>query len=89
MMPSSTVLSGDDVWVTVDAAVSNDLFYFPSISRCASRRGEGVGCPMAAKPTIEIAGRRGASQHLRRPSDAKGDVAVNALRRSIIGVMGS
>ncbi|WP_428629523.1 DUF4198 domain-containing protein [Sphingopyxis sp.] len=28
MMPSSTVLSGEDVWVTVDAAVSNDLFYF-------------------------------------------------------------
>ena len=28
MLPSSTVLSGDDVWVTVDAAVSNDLFYF-------------------------------------------------------------
>ncbi len=28
MLPSSTMLSGDDVWVTVDAAVSNDLFYF-------------------------------------------------------------
>lgn len=28
MMPSATVLSGNDVWVTVDAAVSNDLFYF-------------------------------------------------------------
>ncbi|MGN6288338.1 MAG: DUF4198 domain-containing protein [Sphingopyxis terrae] len=28
MLPSSTALSGDDVWVTVDAAVSNDLFYF-------------------------------------------------------------
>ena len=28
MLPSSTVLSGDDVWVTFDAAVSNDLFYF-------------------------------------------------------------
>src|SRR3546814_12967029 len=28
MMPSATVLSGDDVWVTVDAAISNDLFYF-------------------------------------------------------------
>ncbi|WP_234178646.1 DUF4198 domain-containing protein [Sphingopyxis sp. NFH-91] len=28
MLPSSTVLSGDDAWVTVDAAVSNDLFYF-------------------------------------------------------------
>ncbi len=28
MLPSSTVLSGADSWVTVDAAVSNDLFYF-------------------------------------------------------------
>jgi uncharacterized GH25 family protein len=28
MMPSSTTLSGDESWVTVDAAVSNDLFYF-------------------------------------------------------------
>lgn len=28
MLPSSTVLSGDESWVTVDAAVSNDLFYF-------------------------------------------------------------
>jgi uncharacterized GH25 family protein len=28
MLPSATVLSGDDPWVTVDAAVSNDLFYF-------------------------------------------------------------
>lgn len=28
MMPSATVLSGNEPWVTVDAAVSNDLFYF-------------------------------------------------------------
>lgn len=28
MLPSATVVSGDDVWVTVDAAISNDLFYF-------------------------------------------------------------
>lgn len=28
MLPSSTVFSGDDAWVTVDAAVSNDVFYF-------------------------------------------------------------
>lgn len=28
MLPSSTIVSGSDVWVTVDAAVSNDLFYF-------------------------------------------------------------
>lgn len=28
LLPSSTVLSGEQPWVTVDAAVSNDLFYF-------------------------------------------------------------
>ncbi len=27
MVPSATVVSGDDAWVSVDAAVSNDLFY--------------------------------------------------------------
>lgn len=28
LFPSATVLSGEDPWVTVDAAISNDLFYF-------------------------------------------------------------
>ena len=28
LLPSSTVLSGDSAWVTVDAAVGNDKFYF-------------------------------------------------------------
>lgn len=28
MLPSATVISGEQPWVTVDAAVSNDLFYF-------------------------------------------------------------
>jgi uncharacterized GH25 family protein len=27
MVPSATVISGDDAWVTVDAAISNDLYY--------------------------------------------------------------
>lgn len=31
MLPSATVLSGNDPWVTVDAAVSNDLFYFDHV----------------------------------------------------------
>ncbi|TCZ60838.1 DUF4198 domain-containing protein [Roseicella aquatilis] len=31
MLPSATVLSGDNSWVTVDAAVSNDLFYFEHV----------------------------------------------------------
>ncbi|AKO52823.1 ABC transporter permease [Marinobacter psychrophilus] len=28
MLPSATVLSGDSAWLTVDAAISNSLFYF-------------------------------------------------------------
>lgn len=28
MLPSATIVSGENQWVTVDAAVSNDLFYF-------------------------------------------------------------
>lgn len=28
VLPSQTVLSGNEPWITVDAAVSNDLFYF-------------------------------------------------------------
>ena len=28
LLPSATVLSGKAPWVTVDAAVSKDLFYF-------------------------------------------------------------
>src|SRR3546814_12531526 len=28
MLPSSTVVSGDDVWMSVDAAFSNNMFYF-------------------------------------------------------------
>lgn len=32
MLPSATVLSGEDPWVTVDAAISNDLFYFEHFS---------------------------------------------------------
>lgn len=28
MLPSATVLSGENAWVTVDGAISNNLFYF-------------------------------------------------------------
>lgn len=31
LLPSATVLSGNDPWITVDAAVSNDLFYFDHV----------------------------------------------------------
>jgi uncharacterized GH25 family protein len=28
LLPSATVLSGNEAWITVDAAISNELFYF-------------------------------------------------------------
>src|SRR5690606_41558913 len=31
MLPSATVLSGNEAWVTVDGAVSTDLFYFEHV----------------------------------------------------------
>jgi len=46
MLPSATILSGDNLWVTVDAAVSNDLFYFEHMPlRIAN-----VGTPPAGAP---------------------------------------
>ncbi|HEX6000088.1 MAG TPA: DUF4198 domain-containing protein [Hyphomicrobiaceae bacterium] len=41
MLPSATVLSGSDPWVTVDAAISNDLFYFEHFPM----RLKGIGTP--------------------------------------------
>lgn len=32
LLPSQTTFSGEDNWVTVDAAVSNDLFYFEHVA---------------------------------------------------------
>jgi len=59
LLPSATVLSGGDNWVTVDAAVSNDLFYFehmpfriqgfPQI-QIARRGGPMGGGPMGGGP---------------------------------------
>lgn len=46
MLPSATVLSGEEPWITVDAAVSNDLFYFEHFPLQL----EGVGKPLALPP---------------------------------------
>ncbi|WP_031556229.1 DUF4198 domain-containing protein [Parvularcula oceani] len=32
LLPSATVLSGDEAWVTVDAAIGNELFYFDHVA---------------------------------------------------------
>lgn len=46
MLPSATVLSGEDPWITVDAAVSNDLFYFEHFPLQL----EGIGKPLQLAP---------------------------------------
>ena len=41
MLPSATILAGDTPWITVDAAVSNDIFYFEHFPLQI----EGIGVP--------------------------------------------
>lgn len=65
MLPSATILSGDAPWVTVDAAVSNDIFYFEHFPLQI----EGVGQPFArpgAQPPAAADGKP-APQPMQRP----------------------
>lgn len=51
LLPSSTVLSGNDPWITVDAAVSNELFYFDHVPM--RLEGVTVTAPDGAKAEIK------------------------------------
>ena len=57
MLPSATVLSGDEPWITVDAAVSNDIFYFEHFPLQI----EGVGEPLV------MSGQKPADQDAKAP----------------------
>ncbi|MGG5872411.1 DUF4198 domain-containing protein [Pseudomonas peli] len=65
MLPSATVLSGEDPWVTVDAAVSNDLFYFEHFSMHIA----GVG-DVSTQPTGQRA-RQAAKLHVFAPDGSE------------------
>ena len=60
MLPSATVLSGDEPWITVDAAVSNDLFYFEHVPLRLKGIGDASQAPaggppgMRARPVPEL-----------------------------------
>jgi uncharacterized GH25 family protein len=75
LLPSATVLSGDDVWVTIDAAVSNDLFYFEHFPlRIAN-----IGTPPADMP-----GGRGvaaAELSIRAPDGSKVEAKNGSIGR--------
>jgi len=50
MLPSATVLSGDEPWISVDAAVSNDLFYFEHFPLRIAGVGEPDKAPAGGPP---------------------------------------
>lgn len=60
LLPSATVLSGEEPWITVDAAVSNDLFYFEHVPMRLKGIGDqaqaAAGGPpgMRARPATEL-----------------------------------
>jgi len=60
LLPSATVLSGEEPWITVDAAVSNDLFYFEHVPMRLKGIGDqaqaAAGGPpgMRARPAPEL-----------------------------------
>lgn len=66
MLPSATVLSGEEPWITVDAAVSNDIFYFEHFPLQI----EGIGKPLVMpgqKPAANAPARPRAQLQIFRP----------------------
>lgn len=66
MLPSATVLSGEEPWITVDAAVSNDIFYFEHFPLQI----EGIGEPLVMpgqKPAANAPARPRAQLQIFRP----------------------
>lgn len=53
MLPSATILSGDAPWITVDAAVSNDIFYFEHFPLQIEGVGEPFVRPGAPQTTAD------------------------------------
>lgn len=84
MLPSATVLSGEDAWVTVDAAVSNDLFYFEHMPL----RLDGV--KVYAPDGSEVALENAATGHFRSTFDVHlTQQGTYRIVSAMTGVMGS
>jgi uncharacterized GH25 family protein len=84
MLPSSTTLSGEDVWVTLDAAVSNDLFVFEHMPM----RLDGLavtgpdGNPVKAENMATGKFRSSFDLHLSKPGTYRASVAGESLTAS-------
>jgi uncharacterized GH25 family protein len=76
LMPSVTIVSGDDIWITVDAAVSDDLFYFDhNPLRIAN-----IGTPPAGLPPVLRTG-RGADLMITAPDGSKVEAHNGSMGR--------
>ena len=84
MVPSATVISGDDAWVTVDAAVSNDLYYpdhFPAqLDQLVITAPDGT----TVKPENAATGRTRAAQMTARTNACFMGDSVYGLRSRLI-----
>ena len=72
MLPSATVLSGANLWVTVDAAISNDLFYFEHNPIRLDNLA--ITAPDGSPVKAENASHGEVPQHLRRAAGTAGHV---------------
>jgi len=86
LLPSHTVLSGDDPWVSVDAAISNDLFYPDHVPM--RTEGLAVYAPDGSKGSLEnsVTGkyRSTCDVHLTRPGTWKIASASDGLMASYV-----
>lgn len=84
MLPSSTVLSGADAWVTLDAAVSNELFVFEHVPL----RLDGLtvtgpdGAPVTPENTATGKFRSTFDLHLTKPGSYRAAVTNEGLMAS-------
>lgn len=69
MLPSATVLSGEEPWITVDAAVSNDLFYFQHFPLQLEGIGQPLALPARAPQAAAPGEKPAAPVPMRRPAN--------------------
>lgn len=69
MLPSATVLSGEEPWITVDAAVSNDLFYFEHVPMRLKGIGDEARAAAGGPPSMRA--RPAAELHIFAPDGSK------------------
>jgi hypothetical protein len=91
LVPSTTVLSdGEDAWITVDAAVSNDLFYFNHHALALDNLV--ITAPDGSKVAPENANegkwRSTFDVHLTRPGTYKLDVATGGVFANYVDAKG-